>query len=241
VFLAGDACHLHPPFGGFGMNMGIGDAVDLGWKMAATLQGWGGESLLASYQMERRQIHERTIAEARANYSSVSNQLVQPGLEDPGPLGDATRREVGDIILATKVREFRTLNVVLGYRYDDSTIIVSDGTTPPEQSGGLYIPTACPGSLAPHLWLADGSSLYDHFGTCYTLLVTDGDRRQADALVEAANARKIPLSVIQPDDPRLSWRYQASFALIRPDQHVAWRGELAGANPGAILDHVTGR
>lgn len=241
VFLAGDACHLHPPFGGFGMNMGIGDAVDLGWKMAATLQGWGGGELLASYEAERRPVHERTIAEALENYRAVSNQLVQPGLEDPGPLGDATRREVGDIILATKVREFRTLGVILGYRYDGSPIVVPDGTSAPEQSSALYIPSACPGSLAPHLWLADGSSLYDHFGQGYTLLVTNGDMSCTGALVEAAKARNIPLTLISPQDDRLAWRYQAPFALIRPDQHVAWRGELAGADVGEILDCVTGR
>ncbi len=240
VFLAGDACHLHPPFGGFGMNMGIGDAVDLGWKMAATLQGWGGIGLLASYQAERRPVHERTIAEALMNYGSVSNQLVQPGLEDPGPLGDATRREVGETILATKVREFKTLGVILGYRYDGSPIIVPDGTTAPEQSPGLYIPSACPGSLAPHLWLADGSSLYDHFGTGYTLLVTNGDVSASSALVQAAERKKIPLKVIRPADDRLAWRYQAPFALIRPDQHVAWRGDLAGADADSILNRLSG-
>lgn len=78
VFLAGDACHLHPPFGGFGMNMGIGDAVDLGWKLAATLQGWGGPGLLASYQPERRPVHARTIRESVINYATVGNQLVRP-------------------------------------------------------------------------------------------------------------------------------------------------------------------
>ena len=82
LFLAGDACHLHPPFGGFGMNMGIGDAVDLGWKLAAVLQGWGGPGLLPSYQVERRQVHQRTMREAELNYATVGNQLVRPALED---------------------------------------------------------------------------------------------------------------------------------------------------------------
>src|SRR4029077_16933894 len=131
VFLAGDGCHLHPPFGGFGMNMGIGDAVDVGWKLAATIQGWGGPNLLASYQEERRKVHERTIAEAVINYSAVSNQLVRPALEEFGPVGDATRREVGDIIEATKVREFKTLGLVLGTRYEDSPIFIPDGSEPP--------------------------------------------------------------------------------------------------------------
>jgi FAD binding domain-containing protein len=161
VFLAGDACHLHPPFGGFGMNMGIGDAVDLGWKLAATLHGWGGPGLLQSYERERRPVHERTIGEAATNYGAAGNQLVRPVLEEPGPVGDQARRDVGDIILATKVREFKSLGLVPGSRYQDSPVIIPDGTEPPADDFMVYVPSAYPGCLAPHLWLADGSSLYD--------------------------------------------------------------------------------
>jgi hypothetical protein len=224
AFLAGDACHLHPPFGGFGMNMGIGDAVDLGWKLAATIQGWGGSNLLASYQAERQKIHERTIAEAVINYSAVGNQLVRPALEDPGAIGDATRREVGDIIHATKVREFKTLGLVLGSRYADSPIVMPDSSEPPTEHFMLYVPSAHPGCLAPHLWLSDGSSLYDHFGPGFTLLVTQGNSEEADSLRAAARARTVPLEIFMPGDTRLHGRYEARFALIRPDQHVAWRG-----------------
>ncbi|WP_038357689.1 FAD-dependent monooxygenase [Bosea sp. UNC402CLCol] len=240
VFLAGDACHLHPPFGGFGMNMGIGDAVDLGWKLAATLQGWGGPELLASYEAERRKVHERTIAEAVINYGVLSNQLVRPGLEDPGPLGEATRREVGEIIEATKLREFRTLGIVLGSRYEDSPIIVSDGSEPPPEHFMLYVPSAHPGCLAPHLWLADDSSLYDHFGDGFTLLVTAGEAGQAADFSARAAALDIPLTVLAPADRRLPARYGARFALIRPDQYVAWRGDALPADAAGLLAHVTG-
>ncbi|MDF2118680.1 FAD-dependent monooxygenase [Roseiarcaceae bacterium H3SJ34-1] len=240
VFLAGDACHLHPPFGGFGMNMGIGDAVDLGWKMAAMLQGWGGPGLFASYQQERRKVHERTIEEAVINYGAVGNQLVRPGLEDPGPLGEATRREVGDIIEATKIREFKTLGIVLGSRYEASPIIVDDGSAPPLEHFMLYTPSAHPGCLAPHLWLADGSSLYDHFGLGFTLLVTEGDGSEAKDIAAAAAARKLPLKVLTPGDARLRDRYEARFALIRPDQHVAWRGDRWPDDIDGLLAHVTG-
>jgi len=240
VFLAGDACHLHPPFGGFGMNMGIGDAVDLGWKMAATLQGWGGAELLASYESERRKVHERTIAEALINYGAVGNQLVRPGLEDPGPLGDATRREVGEIIQATKIREFKTLGIVLGSRYEDSPIIVPDGSAPPAEHFMLYVPSAHPGCLAPHLWLADGSSLYDHFGQGFTLLVTAGDTQDAEPLLEAARRQRVPLKLVVPEDARLRARYEARFSLIRPDQHVAWRGDTLPADIEGLLARITG-
>ena len=128
VVLAGDACHLHPPFGGFGMNMGIGDSVDLGWKLAATLQGWAGEDLLDSYEQERRPVHQRTMDEAAANYATVGNELVRDGLEEAGPRGNAIRRMVGDAILASKLREFSTLGLVLGADYHGSPIVVPDGT-----------------------------------------------------------------------------------------------------------------
>ena len=240
VFLAGDACHLHPPFGGFGMNMGIGDAVDLGWKMAATLQGWGGPGLLDSYQTERRCVHERTIAEAVINYASLGNQLYRPGLDEPGPVGDATRREVGEIIEATKIREFKTLGVVLGARYVGSPVIIDDGSAPPVDHHMIYLPSAHPGCLAPHLWLRDGSSLYDHFGPGFTLLITRGDAAQAASLMEAADARGLPLTLLVPGDARLAARYGARFALLRPDQHVAWRGDVLPDDPGRLLDIVRG-
>ena len=241
VFLAGDACHLHPPFGGFGMNMGIGDAVDLGWKMAARLSGWGGDKLLASYEQERRKVHERTMAEAVFNYSLASNQLVRPGLEEPGLVGAATRREVGDIIEATKVREFKTLGIVLGMRYEDSPIVVPDGSEPPADHFTLYVPSAHPGCLAPHLWQADGSSLYDHFGDWFTLLVTDGDLKSAERFVAVASRADIPFKALALHDGRLRGRYGARFAIIRPDQHVAWRGDVTPDDPSELLARITGR
>jgi 2-polyprenyl-6-methoxyphenol hydroxylase-like FAD-dependent oxidoreductase len=240
VFLAGDACHLHPPFGGFGMNMGIGDAVDLGWKMAGRLAGWGGDDLLASYEIERRPVHERTIAEAVHNFAQTGSQIVRPDLEAPGVVGEATRHEVADLIEATKVREFKTLGIVLGMRYADSPIIVADGSTPPPEHFMLYVPSAHPGCLAPHLWLADGSSLYDHFGPGFVLLVTEGDGREAERLAAAAANHKVPLKVLAPANARLRQRYEARFVLIRPDQHVAWRGDQIPSDCDALIAHVTG-
>ena len=241
VFLAGDACHLHPPFGGFGMNMGIGDAVDIGWKIAACLQGWGGPGLLDSYETERRPVHIRTIREAGINYNACGNQLVRPGLEDEGPLGEATRSEVAEIIEATKRREFKTLGLVIGYNYARSPLVVPDGTAPPPEEATVYTASACPGCLAPHVWLADGSSLYDHFGPGFTLLVMAEDVERIERLASAALRRGIPFAVAAPGDERLAARYEVPLALIRPDQHVAWRGHTLPTDLDALLDRVTGR
>ena len=238
VFLAGDACHLHPPFGGFGMNMGVGDAVDLGWKLAATLQGWGGAGLLHSYEAERRPVHEWAMDEAAANYAMAGNQLARPGLEAEGCLGDATRREVGETILTTKIREMRSLGVVKGYRYEGSPIIVPDGSAAPVRQSIAYEPSAHPGCVAPHLWLADGSSLYDAFGQGFTLLVTeDGHEQTIESFRSAAKHAGLPLTIVEPRDPRLRARYAAPLALIRPDQHVAWRGHEGFSD---LLDVVRG-
>lgn len=241
VFLAGDACHLHPPFGGFGMNMGIGDAVDLGWKLAATLQGWGGPALLDSYAIERRPVHERIIEEATINYSATGNQLIQPGLEDPGEIGAAVRREVAETILATKVREFKTLGVVLGSHYAHSPIVAEEKGEPPAQSVSLYTPSAYPGCLAPHQWLKDGRSLYDLFGAGYTLLVLADEVEGVERFEAAARAQGLPLSIVKPGDPRLPRRYEARLALVRPDQHVAWRGDRAPDDVAALFARITGR
>ena len=203
------------------------------------MQGGGGGGLLDSYEAERRPVHERTIRESVVNYATVGNQLVRPALEDAGPDGDATRREVGELIQATKGREFYTLGLVLGARYDNSPVLVPDGTQPPPEHFADYVPSACPGSLAPHAWLQDGSSLYDHFGPGLTLLATDASHDGADALVRDAERRGIPLKLLTVTEPGLRERYQARFALIRPDQYVAWRGDRL-PEPGPLLARVTG-
>ncbi len=242
VFLAGDACHLHPPMGGYGMNMGVADGVDLGWKLAAVLQGWGGARLLDSYERERGPVHRYVMDEAVANHATLGNQLWQDGLEDDDERGAALRREVGARVAAAKLREFNTLGVVLGYRYDDSPVITGDGSEAAPPDFLNYVPSARPGHLAPHAWLHDGTSLYDHFGPGFTLLVTDGSRpAEIDAVRQAAHRAQVPLRVVQPREPALRDLYRARYALIRPDQHVAWRGDAWPDNGLQVLLHSTGR
>ena len=240
VFLAGDACHLHPPMGGYGMNMGIADAMDLGWKLAAVLQGWGGPKLLESYEMERRPVHERVLAEAVENYGFLAHHMVRDKIAEPGPAGDAVRAQVGEEIVRMKVREFKTLGVVLGSRYRDSPVIVPDGSVPPAEDFMTYEPSAHPGCLAPHHWLADGSSLYDHIGPGFTLVTRNGAAREAGALAGAARARGVPFSVFGHDDPAIADLYRARYALVRTDHFVAWRGDAVPDDPGALIDRVRG-
>ena len=231
VFLAGDACHLHPPFGGHGMNMGIGDAVDLGWKLAAALEGWGGPALLDSYEAERRQVHRRVVDEAVHNLSHSSGSLWRDGLEDDGPAGDAARREAERTILVSKRQEFDSLGVVLGSRYERSPVLAHEPQGADEPWDSMrYVQTARPGCRAPHAWLAPGrgrgASLFDHFAfRGLTLLATrPAAREAARALAAHAAGAGVPLAVIAPPIEGLRELYGADLALIRPDQYVAWRG-----------------
>jgi FAD binding domain-containing protein/aromatic ring hydroxylase-like protein len=238
VFLIGDACHLHPPFGGYGMNMGIADGVDLGWKIAAVLRGWGGAALLESYQAERRPVHQYVISEAVANHALLGNQLWRAQIEADGPEGEKVRQEVGDLIRNTKAREFHALGVVKGYRYEDSPVLVSESGALPSLDWREYQPSAHPGCIAPHAWLQDGSSLYDHFGDGFTLLCTEGAIDSgAEEILRAARALGVPVKPLPA--PHLAKLYQARYTLVRPDQHVAWRGHDS-ADAGSIIARVVG-
>jgi 2-polyprenyl-6-methoxyphenol hydroxylase-like FAD-dependent oxidoreductase len=239
-FLVGDAAHLHPPFGGHGMNLGIGDAVDLGWKLAAVIAGWAGPQLLRSYEAERRPLARRVIDEAVRNFGSVSNAFVRPNLEADTAEGRELRAAAQSHILAEKLTEFRSLGLVCGYHYEDSPAIVSDGTSPPTQSVADYTPTSRPGHRAPHHWQPDGTSLFDGFGPGFTLVAHAALTAEAAAVAAAAAADGIPVTTLPIAGPVLTQRYPARLTLVRPDGHVAWRGERS-SRAGEALLRVTGR
>jgi hypothetical protein len=223
------------------MNTGIADAADLGWKLAATLQGWGGPRLLETYEIERKPLHQRVIREAVENYELTGDRLARDGIEQPGPAGDRVRREVGEALLKGKLHEFRSLGVVLGGCYRDSPAIIPDGTQPPREQVTEYEPSACPGCLAPHYWMADGTSLYDHFGPGFTLLAgRDASAADILRLEHAAAQRAVPLKVLAQSDPKFPALYQVELALVRPDQHVAWRGGRLPQDCLDLIDRVRG-
>jgi 2-polyprenyl-6-methoxyphenol hydroxylase-like FAD-dependent oxidoreductase len=242
VFLVGDAAHLTPPWGGHGFNTGVGDAVNIGWKLAATLQGWGGHQLPHSYGTERRPIATDTITAATANMTAMRHCAVTGDLDMTGPAGEHARRALGEVIHRAMHAEFHSLGLVLGYQYTDSPNIVYDNTSGinPDRDSTVYVPTTRPGARLPHKWLPDGRSLYDTLGTGLTLLTFE-DVDPA-AIVDAARRQEIPLTVIDLGDTDLCRDDQASVLLARPDQHIAWRGkQLPPESVDAILDQVLGR
>ena len=243
VFIAGDAAHLMSPTGGFGMNTGIGDAVDLGWKLDAVLQGWAGPDLLASYEAERRPVAQRNVAESSGNLRRMlSSRDRKPPAEmfEPGPDGDVARKTFGDWYAAEMRREWFTLGIHLGYRYEASPIIVPDGTPPPPDEVATYVPTTRPGSRAPHVWLQDGRSTLDLFGQGFVLLRLGQEPPPVDRLVAAAAGCRMPLEVIDIEEPEVVVAYERRLVLVRPDGHVGWRSDAEPAQPDEIVDRVRG-
>lgn len=241
TFLIGDAAHMVSPQGGFGMNLGIGDVADLGWKLAAVIQGWGGDQLLPSYTVERREAVLFCQKGAEENQDMQAHSLVLDGIEKDGAEGDAVRAEVSRLIVQEKTQQFKSIGGQLGYTYSASTIVVRDGKPAFKPLFREFKEAARPGNRAPHRFMADGSALYDHVGWGLTLLVL-GDFDVAP-WQEIAAKRGIPLEVFKPspeDIKTLSAVYTHTATLIRSDHHIAWHGSSQPEDVERVLNIVTG-
>ena len=240
VFIGGDAAHLFTPTGGLGYNTAVEDAVNLGWKLAAVIRGQASARLLDTYEQERRPVALRNTAYARRFADSLG--LFEPDRRSSPTAaeGEAARLRAGEYLAAHGRLEFDIPGVTFGARYDGSAAIVADGTEPPPDAANRYMPSACPGGRAPHLWLGERESLYDRFGFEWTLLRLGGEADNAQPFVDAAARRGLPLQLVDLDDaPAPAALYAADLALIRPDQVVAWRG--GGANAAdAVLGKLLG-
>ncbi len=239
VMLAGDAVHLFTPTGGFGMNTGIEDAVNLGWKFAAVHHGFAPEAVLSTYETERRPIGIRNTQSSRKLASDVATIEVPEALEQDTEEGVRARAELGRH-LSGFTEEFASLGIQLGARYDASPLIVADGTNPPPDSAVDYVPSACPGGRAPHVWLDDGASIHDRFGKWFTLLKFGMADTNTASFGAAASAQNVPLDIIDISEQAARDLYQCGFALIRPDHHVAWRGDALPADAAALIRQVSG-
>ena len=240
AFLAGDSAHLFTPTGGFGMNTGIDDAANLAWKLAGVHHGWAADTILQTYETERRPIGIRNTKACRALASDVATIVIPDGLEDDTDAGAAARAALGEH-LAGFGEEFASLGIQLGARYDGSPLIVADGTEPPVGTPIDYIPTSCPGGRAPHIWLENGDSILDRFGKWFSLLklgTTDVDTGPLEA---ATMAQGVPLSVVEIEEPQARALYECDLVLVRPDGHVAWRGDVLPDDVAGLALQVIGR
>jgi 2-polyprenyl-6-methoxyphenol hydroxylase-like FAD-dependent oxidoreductase len=238
VFLGGDAVHLFTPTGGLGYNTAVEDAVNLGWKLAAVLKGQASAALLESYERERRPLAVRNTGYARQFADSIGLYEAAPELEEDSPAGALARAAASAYLNGHVRREFNIPGVTFGGRYDDSPIIVADGTSAPPDAPNTYVPSACPGGRPPHAWLADGRSLYDTFNFEWTLLALGPDAPRTQAFEQAASALGLDLRVVRQASAELAALYEAPLALIRPDQIVAWRGQDA-SQAAAVLAQAT--
>lgn len=239
VFLAGDSAHTMSPTGGMGVNTGFGDVMDLGWKLAATLKGWGGEGLLDSYEVERRPVATRNAAFSTHNFKTWNAPVDTSGINEEGPHGEELRARIGAALKENTKSDWQSWGIQLGYRYEGSPICVADGTPPTPDEYTTYIQTARPGHRAPHAWLADKRSTIDLFGREFVLLDFGTEPREAEAFAEAARRRGLPLRIERIDNAEIADLYEQPLVLVRPDGHVAWRGH-AGADVGWILDIARG-
>jgi 2-polyprenyl-6-methoxyphenol hydroxylase-like FAD-dependent oxidoreductase len=240
-FIAGDAAHLVIPTGGLGMNTGIGDATDLAWKLAGTLQGWGGPALLQSYETERRQVGIRNVAAAGAAMSGRLGWRAawQPNIREAS--GEVARAELCRRFDAEQRKVTEILGIECGYRYVDSPLIVAEDGEGSDQTNPRYVPTAWPGTRLPHAWLSDGSALHDRLGAGFTLLRLGGKNIDCTTFADAIRTIGAPLEVTDIADPFVRDLYDRDLILIRPDLHVAWRGNQAPTDPWQLAEQITGR
>jgi 2-polyprenyl-6-methoxyphenol hydroxylase-like FAD-dependent oxidoreductase len=242
VFLAGDAVHLVIPTGGLGMNSGVGDAVDLSWKLAATLAGWGGPNLLRSYEIERRQIGDRNVGASR--YATIGRRkwrsLWRPDITEDTPAGAATRKHLGEVADVEQRKSNEMIGAELGYRYVDSPVIcnIPGG---PEHLFREYHPTTWPGARLPHVWLADGTPIQDRIGEGYTVLKLGNGKADASGLERALLARGAPVKVLEVPDQAARDVYGYDILLVRPDMHVVWRGNAAPEDAERVAAIATGQ
>ncbi len=241
VFLAGDAIHLVIPSGGLGMNTGVGDAFDLAWKLAGTIHGWGGPGLLDGYERERRPIGRRNVDAAGWAAAGVPiwRALVTPEIDHDTPAGTAIRERVAASFDVEHRRMHGMVGVEAGYSYAGSSLIADEPGAETTWETSRYEPKALPGARIPHMWLSDGQALQDILGDDYTLLDLRGDV-DTSALEAAFQARGAPLAVIHRDEKRVRDVYGASVFLLRPDLHIAWRGDGAPPDPAGLAALATG-
>ena len=241
VFLAGDAVHLVIPTGGLGMNSGVGDAIDLAWKLAATLQGWGGPGLLASYEIERRQIGARNVEASRqaSRGRRTWRAAWRPNIRDHTPEGAETRANLTRIADVEQRKSNEMIGAELGYRYRGSPLIWPDAGEGPPDNLMKYVPTTWPGARLPHLWLGDGSALHDRIGDGYTLLRFAGAPADSAALKPAFASYAAPFTVLDIGEAHPRDIYGYDLILLRPDLHVVWRGNRL-ADPAKLAALATG-
>jgi 2-polyprenyl-6-methoxyphenol hydroxylase-like FAD-dependent oxidoreductase len=243
VFVAGDATHQYMPTGGLGMNTGLLEAHNLAWKLSACLSGWGGSALMASYQAERLPAARRNREHVKENAAAVFEPQfdLREDLLEASAGGSQARDDLARLFVAKISRLYESMGIELGYRYADSPIVLGEADAGVAAETLRYVPGTLAGARLPNGWRGDGQSVLDQLELRgFTLLNADMEAGDTGAIRTAAAARRVPLRILHLPEPHLARVYERRWVLVRPDQHVAWRGDALPSNPLAILDAVRG-
>ncbi|KAJ5669812.1 hypothetical protein N7462_010882 [Penicillium macrosclerotiorum] len=252
VFLAGDACHQMVPSGGYGMNMGIADAFDLGWKLAATIQGWGGPRLLASYEQERRPVAElmqhwgKVHAEKLIGLASKVN-LDAAIIDAPDSRGEQLRRKVHEYVQGNDAHN-QSFGVEFGHQYQSEITAKSVFINPPPFDPRSYTPTTYPGFRAPHVFLTDGCAIFDKYGKGFTLVefvdeLSVSSPSGSATFRDVADEHQTPVQIVSlARESHAHKVWGAQMVLVRPDGFVSWHGNeiVCKEAARAILLQATG-
>lgn len=241
IFICGDAAHLWVPYAGYGMNAGIADAANLAWLIAAHLAGWAPYAILDAHEAERQPITAQVSHFAMNHAEAMARQrgAVPPEIEDDTPEGAAARAELGRQAYDLNVQQYCCAGLNFGYFYDTSPIIAYDGADHPGYSMGSFTPSTVPGCRLPHIDLGEGRSLYDLLGPGFTLIRRDAGV-PVSALEKAAAARGVPLTIVDLGPRQTDPAYCSKLMIVRPDQHIVWRGDAQPDDPGALIDLLRG-
>jgi 4-hydroxyisophthalate hydroxylase len=233
VFIAGDAAHSHPPYGGFGLNNGLEDAVNLGWKLAARLKGWGGDALLLSYGVERRPI-----------FNEVAEDFIAARIRHEGEL---LRRDSPERDLAAFERTWQQFGTDLGWRvqnyephYEGSPVVMGPPGGVSSAHGEHVIKARAGHHLTPRT-LSSGRDVFDELGPDFTLLAFDAEDGAVRTFEQAAKAQGVPLKVVRDSYSGGREAYESRMILVRPDQYAVWIGDSAPGDADAIMRKVVGR
>lgn len=243
VYLAGDAVHQYIPTGGFGMNTGIGDASNLSWKLAAVIKGHASKGLLDSYEIERRAVGVKNCQAAGDNLEVriEAAKVYVPAVHEHTPEGDAVREAATKRLAELGNLANESTGIEHGFAYDGSPVVMTEYLAKNDMrfDPAIYRPSTRPGVRLPHVFLPDGTAIYDHLGEWLTLLCFGtGD---VAGFEQAAKALGVPLKVMRFEDPKLRAIYESDLVLVRPDLHVAWRKTFLADDPDTVLKCVTGR
>lgn len=231
IFIAGDAAHSHPPYGGFGINTGFEDARNLGWKLSATLRGWAGEKLLASYEAERRAVFASTARDFIEAFISEDREFLSRY---------SPERNRAEFELAWRDRNASGKEVMtFEPHYEGSSVVFGSPAAQSSARGSHQFAARAGHHLAPAT-LSDGSDVYTRFGADLTLIAVDACESSVRDFRMAAEACGIPLTVIKDANAAMRDRYGARIILVRPDHFVAWAGNEAPCDIGAIIDRTVG-